>query len=161
MGRLCRGGQWRAKRGFGVLPALPRRGATPPPSHRRAQWVAADEAAFLAGGGTYASTPGTAAAPAASPLASPAPAPAPNVLYLPIPTACPCVEAGTGCHWGTCACCQDCCENRPLGDPGASFVDLEADVYRSMVHVLLEQQVGGGVGGGGRACACAWGACCL
>ena len=51
---------------------------------------------------------------------------------------CPCVEAGTGCHWGACVCCQDCCGNRAFGDPTGSHVDLEADVYRAMVLALLD-----------------------
>ena len=136
----------------------------PAPAHVSPQWSAEDEAAFLAGGGSYASQPAGAAAGggggglasprslqtrAAAQVQPPPPAP-PNPLFLTIPSACPCSEAGVACHWGTCLCCQDCCSNRPLGDPGASFVDMEADVYRSMVHVLLGQQVRARPMGSGR-----------
>ena len=57
-------------------------------------------------------------------------------------TPCPCAESGISCHWGSCYCCQDCCSNRPDGDPTGSKVDLEADVYRAVLLMLLAGRKG-------------------
>jgi hypothetical protein len=61
-----------------------------------------------------------------------------RTILAALTTPCPCKAKGNGCHWGTCTCCQDCCTNRSMADPSCSLVDREGELYRRMVHILLQ-----------------------
>lgn len=52
-------------------------------------------------------------------------------------SSCPCEAEGVGCHYNTCACDSEACDNRHLWDPtSAVYADRLFELHRAAVHFL-------------------------